>query len=206
VAADPVHLLYVLEKSIKREQLGDDREERYLNYLKGELSPRYAEFLGNEIQKAYLESYNEYGQNLFDRYIEFADAWCQDHEFKDSDTGLLMDRSLLNDELEKIEKPAGIGNPKDFRNEVVQFCLRARANNEGKNPKWTSYSVLRDVIEKKMFSQVEDILPVISFEGKKDKEMERKHKDFIKRMEERGYTPKQIRRLVDWYLRVKKSS
>jgi serine protein kinase len=208
VAADPVHLLYVLEKAIKREQLGDDREERYLNYLKGELSPRYAEFLGNEIQKAYLESYDEYGQNLFDRYIEFADAWCQDTEFKDPDTGLLMDRSLLNDELEKIEKPAGIGNPKDFRNEVVQFCLRARAKTEngGKNPKWTSYSVLRDVIQKKMFSQVEDILPVISFEGKKDKEMERKHKDFIKRMEERGYTPKQIRRLVEWYLRVKKSS
>ena len=57
-----------------------------------------------------------------------------------------------------------------------------------------------------MFSQVEDILPVISFEGKKDKEMDRKHKDFIKRMEDRGYTPRQIRRLVEWYLRIRKSS
>lgn len=208
VAADPVHLMYILEQAVKGEQFGEEKEELYLDFIKSELSPRYAEFLGNEIQKAYLESYNEYGQNLFDRYIEFADAWCQDTEFKDPDTGLLMDRSLLNDELEKIEKPAGIGNPKDFRNEVVQFCLRARAKpeNGGKNPKWTSYNVLRDVIEKRMFSQVEDILPIISFEGKKDKEMERKHKDFIKRMEDRGYTPRQIRRLVDWYLRIRKSS
>ena len=208
VAADPVHLMYILEQSVKGEQFGEEKEETYLDFIKSELSPRYAEFLGNEIQKAYLESYNEYGQNLFDRYIEFADAWCQDSEFKDPDTGLLMDRSLLNDELEKVEKPAGIGNPKDFRNEVVQFCLRARAKpeNNGKNPKWTSYSVLRDVIEKRMFSQVEDILPVISFEGKKDKEMDRKHKDFIKRMEDRGYTPRQIRRLVEWYLRIRKSS
>ena len=44
---------------------------------------------------------------------------------------------------EKIEKPAGISNPKDFRNEIVNFVLRARANNAGKNPNWTSYEKLR---------------------------------------------------------------
>lgn len=208
VAADPVHLMFVLENAIKREQFGEDREQKFLNFIKSELSARYAEFLGNEIQKAYLESYSEYGQNLFDRYVEYADAWIQNQEFKDPDTGLLMDRSLLNIELEKIEKPAGIGNPKDFRNEIVNFCLRARAKteNNGKNPLWTSYSVLRDVIEKKMFSQVEDILPVISFEGKKDKDLEKKHNDFISRMQDRGYTSRQIRRLVDWYMRVRKSN
>jgi serine protein kinase len=208
IAADPVHLMYVLETAIKREQFGEEREQKYLDFIKSELSTRYAEFLGNEIQKAYLESYREYGQNLFDRYVEYADAWIQDQEFKDPDTGLLMDRGLLNDELEKIEKPAGIANPKDFRNEIVNFCLRARAKeeNKGKNPEWTSYSVLRDVIEKKMFSQVEDLLPVISFDSKKDKDLEKKHNDFIARMEERGYTPRQIRRLVDWYMRVRKSS
>lgn len=208
IAADPVHLMFVLENSIKREQLGEEREELYLDFIKTELATRYAEFLGNEIQKAYLESYGEYGQNLFDRYVEYADAWIQNVEYKDADNGLMMDRGLLNDELEKIEKPAGIANPKDFRNEIVTFCLRARAKpeNKGKNPAWTSYSVLRDVIEKKMFSQVEDLLPVISFEGKKDKDLEKKHNDFISRMHERGYTNKQIRRLVDWYMRVRKSS
>jgi serine protein kinase len=208
IAADPVHLMYVLETAIKREQLGEEREEKYLDFIKSELSSRYAEFLGNEIQKAYLESYSEYGQNLFDRYVEYADAWIQNQEFKDPDTGLLMDRSLLNDELEKIEKPAGIANPKDFRNEIVNFCLRARAKteNKGKNPVWTSYAVLRDVIEKKMFSQVEDLLPVISFDSKKDKDLEKKHNDFIARMQDRGYTSRQIRRLVDWYMRVRKSA
>lgn len=208
IAADPIHLMYVLETAIKREQLGDDREERYLGFIRGELSPRYAEFLGNEIQKAYLESYSEYGQNLFDRYVEYADAWIQNIDYKDQDNGLMMDRSLLNAELEKIEKPAGIANPKDFRNEIVNFCLRARARpeNNGKNPQWTSYAILRDVIEKKMFSQVEDLMPVISFEGKKDKDLEKKHNDFIARMEARGYTPRQIRRLVEWYMRVRKSN
>ncbi len=39
------------------------------------------------------------------------------------DTGQLLNRELLNQELTKIEKPAGIANPKDFRNEVVKFAL-----------------------------------------------------------------------------------
>jgi serine protein kinase len=205
VAADPVHLMFVLEQAIRREQLSEEKEDRYIEFIKEELAPRYAEFIGNEIQKAYLESYHEFGQNLFDRYVAYADAWIEDHDFKDPDTGQLMNRQLLDQELSKIEKPAGIANPKDFRYEVVKFALRARAKNAGRNPSWTSYEKIRDVIEKRMFSQVEDLLPVISFGAKKDSETEKKHDEFVDRMIQRGYTRRQVRRLVEWYMRVKKS-
>jgi serine protein kinase len=206
VAADPVHLLYVLEQAIRREQMPEETEQRYVEFIKEELSPRYAEFIGNEIQKAYLESYSDFGQNLFDRYVSYADAWIEDHDFKDPDTGNLMSRQVLEQELSKVEKPAGIANPKDFRFEVVKFALRARSKNGGKNPSWTSYEKIRDVIERRMFSQVEDLLPVISFGKKADNDTERKHEDFVQRMVSRGYTPRQVRRLVEWYMRVKKSS
>jgi serine protein kinase len=205
VAADPVHLMYVLEQSIRREQLGEETEKRYLEFIKGELAPRYAEFIGAEIQKAYLESYHDYGQNLFDRYVAYADAWIEDQDYKDPDTGQLMNRELLNQELTKVEKPAGIANPKDFRNEVVKFSLRARANNNGRNPSWTSYEKIRDVIERRMFSQVEELLPVISFGSKKDSDSEKKHGEFVERMTARGYTERQVRRLVEWYMRVKQA-
>jgi serine protein kinase len=205
IAADPVHLMYVLEQSIRREQMPADQEKRYLEFIKGELAPRYAEFIGNEIQKAYLESYHDYGQNLFDRYVSYADAWIEDIDHKDADTGQLLNRELLNQELTKVEKPAGIANPKDFRNEVVKFSLRARANNNGKNPSWTSYEKIRDVIERRMFSQVEELLPVISFGSKKDSDTEKKHTEFVDRMTARGYTERQVRRLVEWYMRVKQA-
>ncbi len=205
ISADPVHLMYVLEQSIRREQYAEETEKRLLEFIKGELGPRYAEFIGNEIQKAYLESYSEYGQNLFDRYVSYADAWIEDMDYKDPDTGQMLNRDLLNQELTKIEKPAGIANPKDFRNEVVKFALRARANRGGQNPRWTSYEKLREVIEKRMFSQVEDLLPVISFGSKKDSDTEKKHSDFVARMTERGYTERQVRRLVEWYMRVKQA-
>ncbi|WP_184398267.1 PrkA family serine protein kinase [Rhizobium sp. BK650] len=206
IGADPVHLMYDLEQAIRREQFSEETEKRYMEFIKAELAPRYAEFIGNEIQKAYLESYSDYGQNLFDRYVDYADAWIEDIDFKDPDTGQLLDRELLNQELTKIEKPAGIANPKDFRNEIVKFSLRSRAANGGKNPSWTSYEKIREVIEKRMFSQVEDLLPVISFGSKKDSETEKKHSEFVSRMVARGYTERQVRRLVEWYMRVKQAS
>ncbi len=205
VGADAVHLMYVLEQAIRREQFGNETEKKYLEFIKAELAPRYAEFIGNEIQKAYLESYNDYGQNLFDRYVDYADAWIEHQDFKDPDTGQLMDRELLNLELTKIEKPAGIANPKDFRNEVVKFSLRARAANAGRNPAWTSYEKIREVIERRMFSQVEELLPVISFGSKKENETEKKHNEFVQRMMSRGYTERQVRRLVEWYMRAKQA-
>ena len=205
VAANPVHLMYVLEQQIEREQF-PRRPSRSTVLHQGTPAARYAEFIGKEIQTAYLESYSEYGQNIFDRYVTYADFWIQDQEFRDTDTGEIFDRAALNAELEKIEKPAGLSNPKDFRNEIVNFVLRARANNAGKNPVWTSYEKLRTVIEKKMFSNTEELLPVISFNAKASADEAKKHEDFVNRMVEKGYTRRQVRLLCEWYLRVRKSS
>jgi serine protein kinase len=206
IAANPVHLMYVLEQRLAREDLPEETRRRYVEHIKGWLAPRYAEFIGKEIQTAYLESYAEYGQNIFDRYVTFADCWIQEEDYRDPETGESFDRAALNAELEKIEKPAGIANPKDFRNEIVNFVLRARANNNGRNPTWNSYEKLREVIEKKMFSNTEDLLPVISFNAKGSADDRHKHESFVARMTQKGYTEKQVRLLAEWYLRVHKSS
>ncbi len=205
IAANPVHLMYVLEQQIEQEQFPKEVQDKYLNALKEYISPKYVDFIGKEIQTAYLESYAEYGQNIFDRYVTYADFWIQDQEYRDPETGEILNRASLNDELEKIEKPAGISNPKDFRNEIVNFVLRAKASNAGKNPDWRGYEKLRIVIEKKMFSNTEDLLPVISFNAKASVHDKKKHQDFVQRMVERGYTEKQVRLLSEWYLRVRKS-
>src|SRR5437899_3496935 len=138
VAADAVHLMYALEQSIRREQLPEEVEKRYLEFIKADLAPRYAEFIGNEIQKAYLESYSDYGQNLFDRYVDYADAWIEDQALKDPDPGQVLNRNLLNQDLTKIEKPARITNPQDFRNEAVTVSRRPRAQTTASNPSCTS--------------------------------------------------------------------
>jgi serine protein kinase len=46
---------------------------------------------------------------------------------------------------------------------------------------------------------------VISFGSKKDSDSEKKHEEFVHRMAARGYTERQVRRLVEWYMRVKQA-
>jgi serine protein kinase len=167
--------------------------------LKEFLIPRYLEELTKEIQAAYLESYADYGQELFDRYVAFADFWIQEEVYVDPATGVAFDKSALNSELEKMEKPAGIGNPKDFRHEIVNHVLRAQNKTGGAKLVWTSYQKLREVIERRMFAATDDLLPVVSYFAKGSAEDEKKHQAFIARMQARGHTPTQVRRQVEWW-------
>lgn len=205
IAANPVHMMYVLEKQIKKADLPKEQQEEYMTFINEFLKPHYFKSLEKEIHTAYLESYKEYGQNMFDRYLTFADLWIQEQDYRDPDTGDILSREALNEELEKIEKPAGVTNPKDFRHEAVNFALRHRANNEGKNPDWTSYEKLKQVIENKMFASTEDILPVISSAVKGNKADQEKHNNYVQNMKDRGYTEKQVKLVGDWYMRVRKS-
>jgi serine protein kinase len=199
VSADPVTLLKVIEESILTSDFSPDVQKACTVHLKEFLIPRYLEELTKEIQAAYLESYADYGQELFDRYVAFADFWIQEEVYVDPATGVAFDKATLNAELEKLEKPAGIGNPKDFRHEIVNHVLRAQNKNGGGKLVWTSYQKLREVIEKRMFAATDDLLPVVSYFAKGNAEDEKKHEAFIARMMSRGHTPTQVRRQIEWW-------
>ncbi len=121
VAANPVHLMYVLEQQIEREQFPAETEQKYLAFIKEHLSVRYAEFIGKEIQTAYLESYSEYGQNIFDRYVTYADYWIQDHEYRDTDTGEVFDRGSLECRTGEDREAGGHCQPEGFPQRDRQF-------------------------------------------------------------------------------------
>jgi serine protein kinase len=205
VAADPLQLMVVLQNEVKREQMPKETEERYESFIK-EMSQRYLEDLTKDIQKAFIENSEDYCQNLFERYIQLADAWCQDTTFKDDNTGSTMSKQEMDAELSKIEKPAGIANPKDFRPEVVQYIFRVQARNGGKMPRWNSYEKIKQVIESKMSASLDELLPVISFETKKEVKLQKDHDSFVERMVKIGYTPRQVRRVVEWFSRARKAN
>jgi serine protein kinase len=167
----------------------------------------YGEFhkhLDKDIKKAYIESYDEYGQNLFDRYVTYADFWLNEEDYRDPMSSMSMTPEELEKYLEEIETPANINNKKDFRNEIVKYCLRYRAANKDKNPKWTSYNKIREVIETKIFSNIDDMLPIISSTQQSSADEKKHHRDFVERMTKNGYTARQVEQLVDWYIRSSK--
>lgn len=206
IAANPVHMLVVLTNDIKNSTFCEEDKMAALSVIDRYLLPEFLRNLRKDIQTAFLDSYEDFGQNLFDRYVIFAEHWVDDKDYRDPDTGQMLDREALNEELEKVEKPASISGVKDFRSQVVRFCLKYQATNGGKNPPWTSYNKIREVLEANMFSHTEELLPIIAFSGKGDKQHKAKHKEFVSRMVEKGYTPKQVKLVVDWFIKHDKSA
>jgi len=204
--ANPIDLMYIIENAVKKEDLLPETTEKYLTFIKDHLQPRYFEFIEKELRTAYLESYRSFGQNMFERYVLFAEAWLADEQCRDTETHVLLDRENLNKKLEEIEKAAGIANSKDFRNEIVHYVLRHKAKHEGVSPAWDQYEKIKTVIEKRMFSATEQIMPVIAFGPKQDKDTEDKHQGFVERMVEKGYTVNQVKILVSWFTSNRKSA
>lgn len=203
--ANPIDLMYVLEESVKKESLPQEVTDRYVSFIKDHLHSRYFEFLEKELRTAYLESYRSFGQNMFERYVLFAEAWIDDQQCRDPETHFMLDREHLDRKLEEIERSAGISNSKDFRNDIVHYVLRHKARNGGKAPAWDQYEKMKTVIEKRMFTATEQIMPVIAFGPKQDKETEEKHRGFVQRMVEKGYTEEQVKIMVSWFTSNRKA-
>lgn len=75
--------------------------------------------------------------------------------------------------------------------------LRVRVGNDGKSPSWPSYGKLHVMIEKEMFSNTGDLLPIVSFSAKINKEDQQKYDDSARRTVERDYTEKQVHLLSE---------
>jgi len=201
--ANPVDLMFVIEEAIKKEALPEETHKRYLAFIKEHLHKSYFEYLEGELRKAYLDSFDSFGQNMFERYFLFAEAWISDEQCRDPETHTILNREALNARLEEIEKPAGIINAKDFRNEIVNYVLRYK-NKNGNAPRWNEYEKIKVVLEKRMFSATENIMPVVTFGPKQDKDLDEKHSKFLERMLDSGYTENQVKVLVSWWSNQKK--
>jgi serine protein kinase len=112
-------------------------------------------------------------------------AWIEDHRLQGPRYRQPVQPRALNNELEKIEKAAGIANPKDFRNEVVNFVLRKRVpGRRGPEPlEWTS---LREAARRHREADVRlgrgASAGDLASAAKQDSETEKKHEDFVERM------------------------
>lgn len=193
-------LLKVMKDYIKeQDKLTDTEYDSYVRYESEYTVPDLVHHYDNVIQKAFFSSYNDYGQNKFDNYVLYADHWVQDKDYMDPDTGNIWDRDALNNHLSDLEKAVGIANPKDFRQEIVSYCLRYQAKHNGNNPKWTSYHKIKEVIQKSMMANAEMLIPVISFDTPKDNKTKKQHKEFLENMKKKGYSENATKTIVQWW-------
>jgi serine protein kinase len=173
LALDPIELFNVMVEEFQKE-FGQEKAEVYVKFTKEEMKSWLYPEVSQMMHEAAMEDFNAYGQNLFERYVQ------------------------LERRLGVIEKPAEIANERDFRKDVVMWVDR-RVRETGTFPNWTDYRRMENIVRKLIRDETEKLLPKISFGGKKaDKETEEKRSQFLERMKQRGYTARQVMRIVNW--------
>lgn len=198
--ADPLLMFETLERRIHAdEKISADDKAKYIGFINNHLREVYMDFVGEEITEAFTNASDEMCQNIFDRYIEMASAWVDGETYNDkSVTGDVLNRAALEQRLAEIEKPAGVGNPSSFRDEVTRYVLKQRA--AGEKVQWDSYEKMRQVIRKMLSRKMQDVMPVIKFDGPSlEGEQAEKRDQFLKNMEAKGYTMPMIKRAVGAY-------
>src|SRR5690606_33909913 len=118
----------------------------------------YDEIAKNEVQKAFVYSYEEQAKTLLNNYLDNVEAFRNKHKIRDPLTGEEMppDEKLMR----SIEEQIGISeNAKRAFREEILIRLSAFAR-KGKKFDYNSHERLREAIQKKLFADLKDVVKI----------------------------------------------
>jgi serine protein kinase len=182
---NPINVREALIKKTKEVDLPDDTRKRYLEFLQDTLHKEYLELLEKEITKAFVYSYQEQAESLFQNYLDHAEAFVNRTKVKDRNTAeeLLPDEGFLRSIEEQI---AIIGSAAEgFRQEVIAYLWAA--NRRGEKISYRSYEPLKEAIEKKLMTSVREISRIITKARTRDESQTEKYNTMVRTLMENGY-------------------
>ena len=182
---NPINVREALISMVKDADLSDDTRKQYLEFLQDTLHKGYLEILEKEITRAFVYSYNEQAEALFENYLDHAEAYINKNKVKDRNTKeeLSPDEGFMKSIEEQI---AIIGSSADgFRQEVIAYLWAA--NRRGEKIEYRSYEPLKEAIEKKLMTSVRDLSRVITKARTRDEEQSDKYNTMVKNLLGNGY-------------------
>lgn len=182
---NPINVREALINMVKAADISDDTRKRHLEFLQDTLHKTYLELLEKEITKAFVYSFEEQADALFQNYLDHTEAYVNKGRVKDRNTGeeLQPDEAFLKSVEEQI---AIVGTAaQGFRQEVMAY-LWAKSR-RGEKVSYQSYEPLKEAIEKKLMSSVREMSRVITKARTRDEEQAGKYTDLVKALLERGY-------------------
>lgn len=159
--------------------------ERYMNYI-ALARKEYDSIAKNEVQKAFVYSYEESAKTLMDNYLDNVEAYCNKAKLRDPLTGeeISPDEKLMR----SIEEQIGISEnaKKAFREEIlIRISAYAR---KGKRFDYNSHDRLREAIQKKLFADLKDVVKITTSTKTPDEQQLKKINEVVARLvDEHGY-------------------
>ena len=182
---NPINVRESLITMVKEADLADDERKRLLEFLQDVLHKEYLEILEKEITKAFVYSYQEQAESLFQNYLDHAEAFVNKTRVKDRNTKeeLHADEGFLKSIEEQI---AIIGSAADgFRQEVIAYLWAT--SRRGEKISYQSYEPLKEAIEKKLMTSVRDISRIITKARTRDEDQTQKYNAMVSNLLDHGY-------------------
>ena len=182
---NPINVREALIGMVKEGDLPDDSRKQYLEFLQDTLHKEYLELLEKEITRAFVYSYQEQAEALFQNYLDHAEAYVNKTKVRDRNTKeeLPPDEGFLKSIEEQI---AIIGSTADgFRQEVIAYLWST--SRRGEKVSYRSYEPLKEAIEKKLMTSVRDISRIITKARTRDEEQAEKYGAMVRNLLENGY-------------------
>lgn len=183
----PISVREALVHMVKESDFAEDVKKRYLEFLQDTLHKEYLEVLEREITKAFVYSYQEQAEALFQNYLDHAEGYVTKKRLKDRSTGeeLEPDESLMKSIEEQI---AIVGTACDgFRQEVIAYLWSV--TRRGEKITYESYEPLKEAIEKKLMASVRDVSRIITKARMRDEEQAKKYSLMVEQLIKNGYPP-----------------
>ncbi|MDQ0150531.1 PrkA family serine protein kinase [Eubacterium multiforme] len=182
---NPLSIMESIIKSVKEMDISSDDKKRYLGFIQDTVRKEYNKILEKEITKAFIHSFREQAESLFNNYIDNAEAFVNKSKIKDSSTG----EELNPDEefMRSIEEQIGVSesSAKGFRADVTSYMFYLVRN--GGMINYTSYEPIKEAIEKKLMASVKDLSRIITKSRVRDKEQTEKYNAMVDEMQKNGY-------------------
>src|SRR5919198_1903136 len=182
---NPINVREALISMVKEADLPDDTRKQHLEFLQDVLHKEYLELLEKEITKAFVYSYQEQAESLFQNYLDHAEAFVNKTKVRDRNTKeeLQPDEGFLKSIEEQI---AIIGSAAEgFRQEVIAYLWAS--SRRGERVSYRSYEPLKEAIEKKLMTSVRDISRIITKARTRDEEQNAKYNAMVKNLLDSGY-------------------
>ncbi len=182
---NPINVRESLIGMTKEADMADDQRKQYLEFLQDTLHKEYLDLLEKEITRAFVYSYQEQAEALFQNYLDHAEAYVNKTKVRDRNTKeeLPADEGFLKSIEEQI---AIIGSAADgFRQEVIAYLWAT--SRRGEKVSYKSYEPLKEAIEKKLMTSVRDISRIITKARTRDEEQSTKYSSMVQNLLENGY-------------------
>ncbi|SHJ99525.1 PrkA family serine protein kinase [Tepidibacter formicigenes] len=182
---NPISILETLIKSVKELSISEDTKKKYLNFLQNTIKKEYNKILENEVTKAFIHGYKEQAEDLFNNYLDHAEAYVNKTKIKDKSTGEELEPD--EDFLRSIEEQINITSTsaKGFRQDVTSYMFYVIRN--GGKIDYTCYQPLKEAIEKKLTTSVRELSRVITRTKVRDKDQNEKYNAMVEEMKRNGY-------------------